>query len=243
MTRNGSPSSRRNGRSSWPCFPTRSSNSPPGSKYSYSNPGITLLGRIIEVLSGENIEVYLDKHILKPLGMYESYFDLTPWHLRAQRSHNYFVNEKEALEEQPTEFDTGVTVANGGLNAPLSDMIKYANFLLGVRDNGNYQFVLSRATLAEMLTPRLLVAESGARRTSIGLVFFIVEKRDAQGRIVEQYFGHTGSQSAFLSSMKFNLQRKAALLTAMNTTGPDGHNTAMGLLQDSFEEQLAPLIE
>lgn len=61
----------------------------PGSKFSYSNPGITLLGRIVEVLSGEDIEVYLDKHILKPLGMYRSYFDLTPWHLRAYRSHNY----------------------------------------------------------------------------------------------------------------------------------------------------------
>ncbi|MGH8239416.1 MAG: serine hydrolase domain-containing protein, partial [Steroidobacteraceae bacterium] len=189
----------------------------PGSKYSYSNPGITLLGRIVEVLSGEDVEVYLDKHILKPLAMYRSYFDLTPWHLRADRSHNYLVDEQGKLNEQPTEFDTGVTVANGGLNAPLADMMKYTDFLLGVGDNGNYEFVLSRSSLMEMLTPSLPVSQSAQRRNSIGLVFFISEQLDADGRVVETYFGHSGFQSAFRSWIKLSLRHKAAFIAAINT--------------------------
>jgi CubicO group peptidase (beta-lactamase class C family) len=40
---------------------------PPGSKHSYSNPGIMFLGRIIELLTGDDFEVYVDKNILKPL--------------------------------------------------------------------------------------------------------------------------------------------------------------------------------
>ena len=53
----------------------------PGSKFSYSNPGIIFLGKIIEKLSGEDYEVYIDKNIFKPLEMYRSYFDTTPPHL------------------------------------------------------------------------------------------------------------------------------------------------------------------
>lgn len=215
----------------------------PGSKFSYSNPGITLLGRVVEVLSGEDIEVYLDKHILKPLGMYRSYFDLTPWHLRADRSHNYLVDEQGRLDEQPTEFDTGVTVANGGLNAPLADMMKYADFLLGVRDNGNYKFVLSRATLMEMLTPVLPVSQSADRRNSIGLVFFISEQLGADGRVLETYFGHAGSQAAFRSWIKLSLRHKAAFVAAVNTTGPQGRNTAIDLLRDAVDERIMPALD
>ena len=59
---------------------------PPGSRFCYSNPGIVFLGRIIEELSGDPYEVYIDKNILKPLGMYRSYFDRAPYHLRADLS-------------------------------------------------------------------------------------------------------------------------------------------------------------
>ena len=41
----------------------------PGSKYSYSNPGVIFLGRIIQLLSGDDYEVYVAKNILMPLGM------------------------------------------------------------------------------------------------------------------------------------------------------------------------------
>ena len=50
----------------------------PGSRYSYSNPGVLYLGRVIETVSGENYETYIDKHIFRPLEMHRSYFDATP---------------------------------------------------------------------------------------------------------------------------------------------------------------------
>ncbi len=42
---------------------------PPGSKQEYGNFGHVVLGRMIEVLSGENYEVYLQQHIFEPAGM------------------------------------------------------------------------------------------------------------------------------------------------------------------------------
>ncbi|MFL6446300.1 MAG: serine hydrolase domain-containing protein [Bryobacteraceae bacterium] len=46
----------------------------PGTKWSYSSPGIEILGRIIEVCSGQKYEEFIAERILKPLGMKDSFF-------------------------------------------------------------------------------------------------------------------------------------------------------------------------
>src|SRR5215203_4023710 len=125
----------------------------PGSKFSYSNPGIIFLGRIIEKLTGDDYEVYTDKNIFKPLEMYRSYFDATPYHLLKHRSHSYYVeNGKRTVAR--FDANTGITVSNSGLNSPIADMVKYLNFLTG--DAGRrdaYDGVLKRASLEEMWKP------------------------------------------------------------------------------------------
>ena len=87
----------------------------PGSRFGYSNPGIVYLGQVIERLSGEDYEVYIDKNILKPLAMYDSYFDRTPSHLLPHRSHSYTIKDGKRVAA-PFDVDTGITVSNGGLN-------------------------------------------------------------------------------------------------------------------------------
>src|SRR5215204_3492752 len=127
----------------------------PGSKFSYSNPGIIFLGRIIEKLSGDSYEVYIDKNILKPLEMYSSYFDATPYHLLKYRSHSYYMRDGKRTEGR-FDANTGITVSNSGLNSPIVDMVKYLNFLIGSSDKqAIYDGVLKRASLEEMWKPQL----------------------------------------------------------------------------------------
>lgn len=45
----------------------------PGTSYSYSNPGFNTLGALVEIASGQPLEVYLDEHLYTPLGMNDSY--------------------------------------------------------------------------------------------------------------------------------------------------------------------------
>ena len=47
----------------------RSLNFPPGSRFRYSNSGFLLLGRIVEVVSGEPLAAFLARRIFTPLGM------------------------------------------------------------------------------------------------------------------------------------------------------------------------------
>lgn len=51
--------------------------SQPGSRFSYSNAGYTLLGMIIESVAGGRYEAYLDQDVLAPLAMHDSTFAFT----------------------------------------------------------------------------------------------------------------------------------------------------------------------
>jgi len=187
---------------------------PPGSKYSYSNPGIIFLGRVIEKLSGDDFEVYIDKNIFRPLGMSRSYFDLTPYHLLADRSNNYEVKEGRT-EANGLDFDTGITTSNGGLNAPLTDMARYFGFLLGRGPGATGPLqVLERSSLEEMWRP-VLPTSGEASGDSIGLSFFIDHTGDAT------LIGHTGSQRGFRAFFYLHPETGAAVVAAFNTAAAD----------------------
>ena len=188
----------------------------PGSRFGYSNPGIVYLGQVIERLSGEDFEVYIDKNILRPLGMHASYFDRTPPFLLPHRSHSYYVRDGKRVAA-PFDVDTGVTVSNGGLNAPLPDMAKYLAFLLGDPQRATeYDLVLKRASLEEMWRPQIAAGEDFtqgrmAKTTWSGLSFFV---DDTDGiRIV----GHNGDQNGFRAYLSLCPDQGIGSLLAFNT--------------------------
>ncbi len=191
----------------------------PGSKFSYSNPGIIFLGRIIETLTGDDYEVYVDKNILKPLEMTRTYFDRAPYHLLKYLSHSYYLNEGK-LKPARFDVDTGITVSNGGLNAPLPDMVKYINFLMGdPKRQDTYDQILKRASLNEMFQPQLSIEQGGVpeqsgqnRKDSIGLTFFLEENYGMR------FIGHSGSQNGFMSHFYIRPESRTAYLIAFNTT-------------------------
>ena len=187
----------------------------PGSRFSYSNPGIVFLGRVIEILSGDDWEVYIDKNIFKPLRMHRSYFDHTPYHLLPYRSNNYTVVDGTP-RANGLDFDTGITVSNGGLNAPIPDMVSYLSFLLGVGDAASDEGVLRRASLEEMWQVQVPVTDPTAAATlreSMALTFFVEE---TGGR---RLIGHTGSQKSFFSFFYIDPATRTAAIAAFNSNG------------------------
>jgi CubicO group peptidase (beta-lactamase class C family) len=190
----------------------------PGSRWSYSNLGYVFLGQIIERLSGDDFEVYIDKNILMPLGMTASYFDRSPYFLEAHVSASY-LRAGDKLTEQPFNFDTGITASNSGLKAPITDMVKYLQFLIGDPANTRYPFVLKRQSLEEAWKGVLPVTEPGRPATAytkgapmMGLGFFVVEFK---GR---RYVYHDGDQGGFSSEMLIDPAQQTASILAVNTT-------------------------
>jgi CubicO group peptidase (beta-lactamase class C family) len=194
----------------------------PGRKWSYSNLGYVFLGQIIERLSGDDFEVYLDKNILKPLGMTASYFDRSPYFLESHVSASY-LREGSKLTAQPFNFDTGITTSNSGLKAPITDMGKYLRFLIGDATNSTYDFVLKRQSLEEAWNGVLPAREEGAKPTPytsgphgaqpmMGLGFFVLQTGG------HRYIYHDGDQGGFSSELLVDLAGRNASILVVNTT-------------------------
>jgi CubicO group peptidase (beta-lactamase class C family) len=187
---------------------------PPGSKYSYSNPGVIFLGKTIERLTGDDFEMYVTKNILMPLGMTRAFFDRAPYHLLKHRSHSYYRSE-QGLQEGRFDFDTGITTSNGGLNAPLGDMARYLAFLIGnPAGAAEYDGVLARGSLEEMFTPTVRAADGEGGTgddVRMGLSFFVERHQGLE------VIAHSGSQGGFLSHIYLHPPSRTAYVFACNT--------------------------
>jgi CubicO group peptidase (beta-lactamase class C family) len=220
----------------------------PGTRYSYSNPAFIYLGRIIEQVSGDPWQSYIQKNIFAPLNLSRSYFGVTPYYLAADRSHNYTLvrdaQGAESVRDNGADFDPGITIPNGGWNAPLDDLASYLAFLTNAT-HGNtdiqrrYDTVLKHSSLEEMWKAQHPV---GAKETapghseSMGLSFFIVRRGSAT------LIGHTGSQAGFLAFTYLNPANGTAVAAAFNTTNDRGSQPGKSAFQ-TIREAALKLIE
>lgn len=202
----------------------------PGSRYGYSNPGFIYLARVIELLTGDPWDAYIQKNIFAPLDLTWSYFRSTPYHLAAYRSHNYYVRRDSAggtrVIDNGADFDPGITTPNGGWNAPLVDLAGFVAFLtdavLPGGSRAHYDTVLQRSSLQEMWQPVIPMSqgyEAGADR-QMGLSFFLIHRGD------RQLLGHTGSQAGFRAFCYFDPATRTGVIAAFNTTNQASPATA-----------------
>lgn len=206
----------------------------PGSKYQYSNPAIIFLGMVIEKISGEDFEIYINKNIFMPLEMTRSYFDITPRHLLKHRSNSYYVENGET-DEIGLDFDTGITTSNGGLNAPLKDMVKYLNFLLSTGNKQVYEGILKRKTLEKMWRAVVPVEENDDWREEMAYSFFLYNHKKTKTK----YIGHTGSQAGFFTFFNINPKTKSAIIMVTNSrTRSEEREYMFGIRKLAFETLL-----
>jgi len=120
---------------------------PPGKIPSYSNYGFTLAAYIVERVSGEKFERYIENHILKPLRMINSTFDQPlPPQLAAQMSKGYLNAAKK-----PRDFEFVQAAPAGALSTTAADMTR---FMLAFLQDGSVDGVaiLKPETVRQMET-------------------------------------------------------------------------------------------
>ena len=107
---------------------------PPGQYSVYSNYGTALAGYIVERVSGESWESYIESHILEPLGMqHTTGRQPVPEHLAADMSKGYDL-EGAGLAEEPFEILLPFAPA-GSISASATDM---ARFMIAHLQNGRF---------------------------------------------------------------------------------------------------------
>lgn len=126
-------------------------NFPPGEEYDYSNTGYSLLGIIIEKLSGQNYEQWLRDNVLLPAGVSHTGYQLADWS-ELPKAQGYLNGEHwgQVLNRGWLEDGPGwILRANGGLHTVLDDMLAWRGVVRGTTP------ILSEASRKLWITPHV----------------------------------------------------------------------------------------
>jgi len=170
----------------------------PGEKMQYSNMGYKLLGRIIEVVSGQTYGDYIEQHLFAKLGMKQSNYGNR--HSEATRAEGYFHSWRHGY--QLTKLpDVSWTYAGGGLASSANDLALWYRALL----DGTF---INQNSYRQMITPYTL--NDGSRSNyGYGLNNITLHNRSAlihQGALPGYktsavYFPTEGLYAAVLSNL------------------------------------------
>jgi CubicO group peptidase (beta-lactamase class C family) len=169
----------------------------PGSKFSYNNSGYTLLGAIIEKVTGKSYEEVLTERILKPLGMTNTGYD-----------HHATVLAKRASGYQKT--------STGFINAPYLDMsLPYSagSIFSTVEDLYKWDQALHDGTIVSAESKKLMFTP-GLSNYGYGLAISDkpIGKTEQKTKIVE----HSGGINGFNSNLVRAVDKKQTVIILDN---------------------------
>lgn len=160
----------------------------PGEKFGYSSYGIDLLGAIIEKVSKQSFDKYVQDHVLKPLKM-ESTF-LRPPQSSHQHLSEFYANEQNLVPD----IDLSYNIPGGGMYSTVKDLVAFGNAFL----SDDY---ISRPIKEKLFTKAKL---NNGNEVNYGLGW-IVQKMD-DGSEVYYHDGHMdGTHSILAIYPKYHL--------------------------------------
>ncbi|HVI99024.1 MAG TPA: serine hydrolase domain-containing protein [Sphingomonas sp.] len=188
----------------------------PGSRWSYSGGGYTLMQLLVEETAGRSFADYMREAVLRPLGMNDSSFALTADVLgRAARAYD------ELGEETPTPRFAELAAA--GMYATVGDMACYA---LASIDDPRSAAVLKPGMLDLMTSP------APGTNGHWGLGYAIQPAGDGFPDGVERV-GHDGGNRGWQSFLWVSRAKRDGLIVLTN--GSNGWNVSNQLVADWME--------
>lgn len=142
----------------------------PGTVWEYGR-ATDVLGRLIEVVSGQTLGAYLQQHIFKPLGMHETWFTVPPEH--HGRIAEPFVRDPEGSIQMrviDVREDAALESGGGGLASTAADYARFLQFMLNKGELGGVR-LLGPRTVDFMTADHLgdIPVNSGASRALLPL--------------------------------------------------------------------------
>jgi CubicO group peptidase (beta-lactamase class C family) len=149
----------------------------PGEKISYSNCGYWVLGTIIEQVSGQSYEAFVQQWILDPLDMHDSGFDQDASGLAVG-----YVDQNTTTPAQVIE--SSFLYSAGALYSTVEDLYRWDQALYTEQ-------LIPRELLDQMFAPRISLYPDAVGSTEYGYGWFVL---DHQGR---RMVGHGGAIDGF----------------------------------------------
>ncbi|HEX8233660.1 MAG TPA: serine hydrolase domain-containing protein [Caulobacteraceae bacterium] len=176
----------------------------PGTTPAYSNYATALAGYIVQRVSGQPFNDYIDQHVLAPIGMTHSSFrQPLPKSLQPLMSKGYQLGSGEA---KPYEYIS--LYPAGSLAASGDDMGK---FMIAHLNNGG---PLLKPATAQMMHGTPLTVIPGVNRMLLGFY--------EQNRNGHRILGHGGDTQWFHSNLHLYPEQNVGLFVSVNSPGKEG---------------------
>jgi CubicO group peptidase (beta-lactamase class C family) len=193
---------------------------PSSTYYQYSNLAFTLLGYVIEEVSGESFEDYIEKNILSQLGLSNTRSTLPKSLYGTELAIGYSVLSRDGKRKQMNFFQANGVAAAAGFSSNVEDLAKFAS----------WQFRLRDTTLTEILEPSTLKNMHNVHWTdpnwgvTRGLGFGVWKGPDGN-----KWVGHDGYCPGYQTILQLNLKTKFAYSVMINANGVDLNKYVNGM--------------
>jgi CubicO group peptidase (beta-lactamase class C family) len=199
---------------------------PPGATPAYSNYATTMAAYIVERVSGQNFNDYVEEHIFKPLNMSHATFrQPLPDALKPDMSNGYVLGSGE-----PKHFEYVQVAPAGSLSASAVDM---THFMIAHLQNGRYGD-------AQILKPetaiRMHARQQGVWPPSMNAMCLGFYEQWLDGH---RSIGHGGDTISFHSNLHLILDANVGLFVSYNSPGR-AEIDSRGLLFNKFMERYFP---
>ena len=208
----------------------------PGSGFAYSNTGYSLLGIIVERVSGQSYEAFLHEELLLPAGLTETGYFIPDWD--SERLAIGYRKGKRWGEIHEQRYQTGEVEngpswhyrANGGLLTTVDDMYTWLTTVKG-------QGVLD-GDVAERWTTGYVTEENGYSTYGYG---WGVYDHNRWGKVIT----HNGSNGIFEADFVWLPEREIFFYIQGNTSMVPAGNQSGSILNAAFDSTfvMPPLIE
>ena len=207
----------------------------PGSKWQYCQSGINTLGRIVEVVSGQPFEAFLEARLFRPLGMKDTTFYLRPPQMarlvtpvKREADGGFTATTVALLNGKPATDREHYPAANGGLFTTAADYALFARMIL----NGGT--LKGRKYLRPESVALMTTVQSGDLKTGFtpgngwGLTWCVV--RDPQGVTAMLSPGTHGHGGAYGTQAWIDPKKGLVLILMVQRSNfANGDNSAVRL--------------
>jgi CubicO group peptidase (beta-lactamase class C family) len=183
---------------------------PPGTRFLYSNIGYAILGASLSRAAGVPFVQWQREHILDPLGMRHTAFELDRA-ITADLTRGYAISQEGDFTSTQSDREAlsgrGYKVPNGALYTTVDDLSRFLSLQLG---HGPKE-VVSPARLDSAYNGALLGGVDPKREYGIG---FSIEPHGTS-----TWFGHGGAVAGFSATVTFDRDHQVGVIVLRNALG------------------------
>ncbi len=203
----------------------------PGSQYSYSNVGYSLLAMIIEKVTQTGYEKYLQKNIFHKAGMVHTGYLLPKWDT-TQIAHGYKCGEDWGTHLIKWQSDSNQISwhlkGNGGILSNPSDLYKW---YIALKENK----IISKKSFEQLIFPHVKENESGDSHYAYG---WTILDSDRNTKII----AHNGSNGVFYADFIQLPEENTVIIYMTNELRYDTQIVSWEIEQLLFNENYTPVV-